>query len=275
VAHPVVVVGVGHRVVVGRVEGGGDARRHREPPDGREVGPGRPEQVEAVALGLGQGLLVGQDVALGSRLGQTEGADHPRCGPTRRIGHAIGVEAGFGVGQEEAVLLPAGEEVGGHGVPVAPAAQVRLGQLDQDGIGRVPRGQMGALVRRDDVVGRGDDLGNGGPVGVVTQPPERFESRHRTTLPHRRQGRGGDGPVESSRGRRGSRAHLHRAQRHHLRALGVHPALRLAALRGARADGGGHPAGGARRHRLGRRVRRPALRAGVDAGPTASWSAPR
>ena len=63
-ADPVVVVGVADRLVVRRVEGGRDAVGHGEAPDGREVGSCGAQQVQAVALRLGQCLLVGKDVAL-------------------------------------------------------------------------------------------------------------------------------------------------------------------------------------------------------------------
>ena len=93
VAHAVVVVGVGDGLVVGRVEGGGQPGGHGEPPDGGEVGPGGAQEVEAVALGLGQGLLVGQDVALLARLGQAERPDDAGRGAPGRVRHAIGVQA--------------------------------------------------------------------------------------------------------------------------------------------------------------------------------------
>ena len=190
-ADPVVVVGVGHRLVVGRVEGGRHPGRHGEAPDGREVGPGGAQQVEPVALGLGQGLLVGEDVALLARLGEPERPDDAGGGAPRRVGHPVGVQARFRLGHEDALGLPAGEQVGRHGVAVAPARQIGLGQLDQDGVGLVARGQVHALGRRDDVVGRGDDLGDGRHLGPVAQPLERFETRHRATLAHRRRGRRG------------------------------------------------------------------------------------
>ena len=80
---------------------------------------------------------MGQDVALLARLGQPEGTDHPRRGPTGRVGHPVGVEARRRVGEQGPVGLPAREEGGGHLVAVAAALEVGLGQLDQDGVGRV------------------------------------------------------------------------------------------------------------------------------------------
>ena len=74
VLDPVVVgpVGVGRLLGAAQV---GEAGRERQAPHRREVGPGGPQQVEAVGLGLGRGALVGQDAALaGTR--QLEGADH-------------------------------------------------------------------------------------------------------------------------------------------------------------------------------------------------------
>ena len=185
VADPVVVVGVGHRLVVGGVEGGRHPGRHGEAPDRRQVGPRGPQQVQAVALRLGQRLLVGEDVALLARLGEPERPDDAGGGAPRRVGHPVGVQARLRLHHDGALRLPAGEQVGRHGVAVATCPQVGLGQLDQDGIGRVAGGQVHALGRRDDVVGRGDDLGDGRHLGPVPQPLERFETRHRATLAHR------------------------------------------------------------------------------------------
>ena len=137
VAHAVVVVDVADRLVVGRVEGGRDAVGHGEAPDGREVGPCGAQQVQAVALRLGQRLLVGEDVALLARVGQAEQPDDTGRGAARRVGHAVGVEARLRVGGEDALVEPAVEEVGGHRVAVPPAAEVRLGQFDEDGVGLV------------------------------------------------------------------------------------------------------------------------------------------
>ena len=53
----------------------GEALGERQAPDGGEVGPARPEQVEAVALGLLGGVLVREDVGAGRA--ELEGADHP------------------------------------------------------------------------------------------------------------------------------------------------------------------------------------------------------
>ena len=137
VAHAVVVVGVGTGLVLGGVERGRQPVAHRQPPDRREVGPGGPEQIETVALGLGQRLLVRQDVALLAGLGQAEGTDHPGRGPSGRVGHPVGVEARCRVGPQDPLGLPAGEEGGGHLVAVAAALEVGFGQLDQDGVGMV------------------------------------------------------------------------------------------------------------------------------------------
>ncbi len=130
VAHPLVVVGVGGGTSSVGVERGGQAVVHREAPNGREVGPRRPQEVEPVALGLGQRPLVGQYVALMARFGQSEGSDHPRRRTPRGVGHPVGVEARDGIRAEGAVALPAHEEVGGHPVAVAPGLQVGFGQLD-------------------------------------------------------------------------------------------------------------------------------------------------
>ena len=47
---------------LGHVAQIGEAGRHRQAPDGREVGAGGPEQIEAVLLVLGRGAFVGEDV---------------------------------------------------------------------------------------------------------------------------------------------------------------------------------------------------------------------
>ena len=79
-AHPVVVDGLGVGRPLGLV-GGGQTPRQRQAPDGGEVGPAGPQQVESVALVLGDGLLVGQDVAPGrlapERADDPGGADPP------------------------------------------------------------------------------------------------------------------------------------------------------------------------------------------------------
>ena len=110
----------------------------------------------------------------------------PGRGAPRRVGHPVRVEAGLRLGHDDPLGLPAGEQVGRHGVAVAPAGEIGLGQLDQDGVGLVARGQVHPLGRRDDVVGRGDDLGDGRHLGPVAQALERFETGHRATLAHRK-----------------------------------------------------------------------------------------
>ena len=104
------------------------------------------QEVEPVALGFGEGLLVGQDVlVLRSGFGQPQGTDHPSGGAPARIGHAVGVQARFGVGHEDPLGLPSGEQVGRHHVAVSSGGQVGFGQLDQHRVGMVARGQATAL----------------------------------------------------------------------------------------------------------------------------------
>ena len=114
-----------------------------------------------------------------ARLGQPECPDDAGGGVTGGVGHPVRVEAGLGLGADDPLRLPAGEEVGRHGIAVAPAREVGLGQLDEDRVGLVAGGQVHPLGRGDDVVGRGDDLGDGRDRGPVAQSPERFEARHR------------------------------------------------------------------------------------------------
>ena len=52
----------------------GEPLGERQAPDRRQVGPAGAEQVEAVALGLLGGVLVGEDVGAGRA--ELEGADH-------------------------------------------------------------------------------------------------------------------------------------------------------------------------------------------------------
>ncbi len=183
VAHAVVVVGVRRGLVVGRVKRCRQPVSQRQSPDGGEVGPRGPEQIEPVALGLGQRLLVGQDVAFLSRVGETERPNHSRRGPTGGVGHPIGIEARPRVGAQGPVGLPAREEVGGHLIAVSVPLEVGLGQLDQDGVGRMARGEMHPFGRADDVIRRRHDLADGYPGGVA-QASERFESWHGATLAH-------------------------------------------------------------------------------------------
>ena len=73
VPHAVLVDDVRERRLVDREEVG-EALGQREAPDGRRVGPARSEQVEAVALRLLGGVLVGEDVGAGRA--ERQGADH-------------------------------------------------------------------------------------------------------------------------------------------------------------------------------------------------------
>ena len=179
----VVVVGVDHRWLL-RLEGCRQPRGEREPPDGGEVGPGRPQQVEAVALGLGQGLLVREDVALLTWLGQAEGTDHPHRAATVGRGHLVGVERPDPLGGEDAFFEPGLEQGGRHLIPVETAYQIGLGQLDEHRVLWGAVGQVHALGRFDHVIGRGDDPVEPDHLGVVPQPVEGFESGHGCSLAH-------------------------------------------------------------------------------------------
>ena len=84
----------------------------RQAPDGGEVGPGGPQQVEAVALGLGQGLLVGEDLRR-APIVDAQRADHPVGGVPVRRGHPVGVEGRGGVADQDA-RPPATARAGGR-----------------------------------------------------------------------------------------------------------------------------------------------------------------
>ncbi len=122
VDHPVVVDGLGMRRAIGLV-GGRQPARQRQAPDGGEVGPARPQQVEPVALVLRDGLLVGQDVASGGLARQRP--DDPGGGPAPRHRHPVRVEGGPGLGREDSVFAPGGEDLGRGAVLV----QARSGCL--------------------------------------------------------------------------------------------------------------------------------------------------
>ena len=67
--------------------------------------------------------------------------------------------------------------MGGGLVPVEPGPEILHGELDVDGVGPVPPGELGALVGPDDVVGRGDDAVEG-HRWAIAQAGERFEVGH-------------------------------------------------------------------------------------------------
>ena len=174
---------VDHAVVVGRLGPGrpvgpvgvGQAPGERQPPDGREVGPRGPQQVETIAAVLGDGLLVRQDVAPWPLA--HEGADHARGGADAGHMHPVGVEGRRRVRSDQSLSRATREQLGGGPVAVEPAAVVLDGKLDVDGVGAVARRQLGALVGTDDVVGGSDHLVEADGA-VVTQADEGPESGH-------------------------------------------------------------------------------------------------
>ncbi len=182
-----------HLVVVGRLEVGrpvldevvGEARVQGEAPDGRGVDPGGPQQIEAVALGLRQGLLVGEDRG-GAGLVDAERADHPVGRMALGGGHPVGVERRGGVADQDPVVLPLRQQMGGVLVTIETRARVGFGELDPDRICTVPLGELDTFVRCDDVVGRRDHHGEIGTRRVVTQSAERIEARHGHCVAHRR-----------------------------------------------------------------------------------------
>ncbi len=92
--------------------------------------------------------------------------------------HPVGVEGRRRVTHQHLVLLPLLQQPGRMGVAVEAGPVVGLGQLDADRVGAVACRQPGPLVRRDHVVGRGDDRGRVDPRRVVAQAGKGREPDH-------------------------------------------------------------------------------------------------
>ncbi len=153
------------------------AHAGRESPDRVEVGAGRPEEGEAVALGLRERAFVGQDVARAGRIGELERAEDAvgRAGASGVVvkTHPVSVEPGFGVGGEEAVGLPVGEKLGGGGVS---GLDRTVGKDQLDRVADVATRERHAFVVVDHVVGWCGHRGE--IVGRVAQAAERKKSGH-------------------------------------------------------------------------------------------------
>ena len=198
------------------------------------------------------------------------------------VGHPVGVEDGRRVAPEDPLVDPDGQPGRGALVPVQPGPGVGLGELDLDGVGAwraarrpAPRARPRRRAGRRPSTGRPGRGRSGGRRRVrsgawalattspclhtVRPPPEApgppcapgpatgarrlrswTESRTRPGGTASRRAR--RHPGERSR-RTGPRPHPHGAQRDHPGPPGLHPGLRLAALRRRPPDGGGRAPG--------------------------------
>ena len=137
----------------------GEAVGQREAPDGIEVGARRAQQREPVAARLGERALVGEDAGvrrLGAHGRERQRAEHTDRLPARPVlgpeGHAVPVEGGRLVGNQDAVGPPGRQPPRRGLVPVEPGLGPREDQLHGVvGIGGLERD---LLVVVDDVVGR-------------------------------------------------------------------------------------------------------------------------
>ena len=145
-------------------ERGREPVREREAPDRVEVGAGRAQQLEAVALRLRQRALVGHHVAPG--VVEAERADHPGGALREAVVagevHPVDRERRRVVGDEHAVGAPLRQRRGG--------AVVAVGEDQPDRIVRVARHQRGTRFGFDHVVGWGAHRGDVG--GAVTDSGE-------------------------------------------------------------------------------------------------------
>ena len=146
-----------------------------------EVGLGRLQQPEPVGHGRGHGPLVGHDRAPGVVEG--DAGQHPAldlAGAAKLIGLFVDVETWRRVAAQDALGQPAGQQAG-HVPVVAAAVALGLGGVVVVGPGQdQPDDVVGALglvgvarLGRDDVVGRGGDLGVvADDGGIEAQAPE-------------------------------------------------------------------------------------------------------
>jgi hypothetical protein len=142
---------------------------------------GGAQQLEAVDLGAGVGLLVGQYDAR-RELFEAQATDEaaPRAPGAVGPGEALldHVERRLVVAAQHAGGAPVGQHGGSRRVAAGRHAGRRLGQLDVNGVVRAapPQGRRGG--RRDHVVGRADDVGERDTVGVVAQAAKRPDVSH-------------------------------------------------------------------------------------------------
>ncbi len=201
----------------------GQAGGQRQQPDGRRVGPRRPQQLQPVALGLGSGVLVGQDPRRALRL-EADGPDHAGglARPTALVlvAHPVPVNGGVGVPDEDALAAPRRQEVACHLVAAAPI--LITGQLHPHRVVRAPPLEGELLVGADHVVRRCDDVVQTNPCGPVAEGGKRLEAGHRPCVPRRsvpgnppRRSVPGNPPPPCAGGSRsptGTRAHPHRSE---------------------------------------------------------------
>ena len=135
------------------------------------------QQLEAVALGLGERLLVGKDGG-GRAVVEPEGAEDPVGGVPIHVGHPVRIEDGSRISPEDPVVGPDGQLGRSALVAVLPGPVVGLGQLDPDRVRTVARGEACPLLGPDHVVGRGQDRREVDPDGVVPETGEGFEAGH-------------------------------------------------------------------------------------------------
>ena len=144
------------QIGVGLRQQGREAGGQGEPPDRVQVGAGRAQQLEAVALRFRQRALVRHHLA--RLVAETQRADHSggalRAAVVTGEVHAVERERRGVVGDEHALGPPPGQRRGG------PVVGVREDQPHR--IVRVARGERGARLGLDHVVGWGAD---GGDVG--------------------------------------------------------------------------------------------------------------
>ena len=140
---------------------------------------GGPQQLEAVAAGLGSGALMGQNRSF-ARRGQSQRTYHPHrvmpvAGVVGKI-HPVAIQSGLAVPAQDSPGLPFGQAVRRRLVAVE--AGCLIGKLDPDRVVRAVFLQRSPFIGRDDVIRRCDDVVEPNPVRVVAEAGERLESGH-------------------------------------------------------------------------------------------------
>ena len=150
-----------------------------------EVGMGGFEQVEAVALGLGQGLLMAEDNAIGVVMEAAEGdkaaafLDYVAARNFEALG--IGEDAGVFFLDQDAVLAPLGEIVRGTGVDAFTALGIEeLREPEDDAHQVVGAALVVGLLhgRRDFVIGLGDYVAEPDSGRIVAPGAEWINAGH-------------------------------------------------------------------------------------------------
>ena len=188
---------VGHQAVGERVPGragagqvfqplgGGVALVLVEGVDGAEIAPGGGKQLEAVLLGLGECLLVGEHHAVGEVLQphQAHQAPHFFGFAVVHLGEElllIEVEPRVHIQLEDALLPPGAQGAGGLLIGVLPL----FGQLQADDVAAVAGEVLPPLLLADDVIGRaGQFLDGACLLQVVAQCPKGPDFCHSCSLP--------------------------------------------------------------------------------------------